>query len=81
MALRDVAERHTKKHKRHWMAGAVKHPGALRSTLKRMGLFSGKGDIPASALAKARARAEKSGNTKLLRRIALAKTFKKYGKH
>ena len=55
--------------KDHWIAGAVKHPGALR---KELGVPVGK-DIPAKKLEKA----AHSDNPKEARRARLAETFKK----
>lgn len=54
--------------KKHWIAGAIKHPGALRKTL---GAKKGK-PIPSSKL---RAAAKKGGVTG--RRARLALTLKK----
>lgn len=50
-----------------WIAGAVKHPGALH---RELGVPAGK-KIPKAKLAKA----EKSGNPTLRRRANLAKTL------
>lgn len=60
-----------------WIASAIKKPGALRATAKRMGLVKGDEKLSSSDLAKLRARAKKTGNTKLLRRVNLAKTLKR----
>ena len=56
------------KAKKNWIAGAIKHPGALRKELHVK-----KGEkIPAKKLAKA----EKSSNPKLAKRARLAKTLR-----
>jgi hypothetical protein len=55
--------------KKNWIAGAIKHPGALH---KQMGIAQGK-KIPAKKLATA---AKKGG--KLGERARLAKTLKKF---
>ena len=57
-----------KRKKRNWIAGAIKHPGALRRSLK---VKKGK-KIPAKVLNRA---AKKKG--KLGRRARLAKTLRK----
>lgn len=55
--------------KKHWIQGAIKHPGALRKTL-----HAKKGEkIPASKLKKA----EHSKNPKTRKRAHLAETLKK----
>jgi len=54
---------------KHWIAGAIEHPGALRASLHVK-----KGQkIPASKLAKA----AHSKNPKLRRRAALAQTLRR----
>lgn len=60
-----------------WIQKAIKNPGALRATAKRMGLIKGDEKLSASDLAKLRAHAKKTGNTTLLRRVNLARTLKK----
>ena len=55
-----------------WMQGAVKHPGALRATAKRMGLITGGEALSASDLNKL----ARSDNAKTRKRAALAKVFK-----
>ena len=57
---------------KNWMAGAVKHPGALHRDL---GVPEGE-KIPAAKLEKA----ANSSNPTLRRRANLAKTFKKFGR-
>lgn len=56
----------------NWMAGAVKHPGALRAKAKRAGLVSG--DNPLSAHALSVLGKSESGTTR--KQVALARTFK-----
>lgn len=58
--------------KKHWIADAVKKPGALR---KSLGVKKGE-DIPASKLEKA----EDSKNPLTRKRAALAKTLKGFKK-
>ncbi len=55
----------------HWMAGAVKHPGALRATAKRMGML--KGDEPLSILDVKRLK--RSSDPLTRKRATLAQTF------
>lgn len=57
------------KEKKNWIAGAIKHPGALH---KELGVKEGK-KIPEKKLEKA----EHSKNPKLRKRANLAKTLKK----
>ena len=54
-----------------WIAGAIKHPGALHRSL---GVPEGE-KIPQAKLAQARGRAKKTGNTTLMRRLNLARTL------
>lgn len=56
-----------------WMAGAVKHPGALRATAKREHLITGTQKLSASDLDKL----ARSSDPKTRKRAALAKTFAK----
>jgi hypothetical protein len=58
--------------KKNWIAGAIKHPGALHKTLH---VKEGE-KIPESKLKKA----EKSKNPKTRKRAALAETLKKMHK-
>jgi hypothetical protein len=60
-----------------WISKAIKKPGSLRASAKRMGLLKGKDKLSSSDLAKMKRRAEATGNTKMKRRVALAKTLKK----
>jgi len=57
-------------------AGRIKK-GALHRTLKRWYGHPMNKKIPASMLAKAYRRAQRTGNTKVMRQINLARTFKK----
>ena len=56
---------------KHWMAGAVKHPGALRATAKREGLIKGNETLSGRVIAKL----EKSKSPVTRRRATLAETF------
>ena len=56
---------------KHWIKGAIKHPGALRAKAKRMGM-KGSGPIPATVLG----RLEHSSNPTTRRQANLAKTLK-----
>lgn len=57
---------------------AIKKPGALRSTAKRMGLLEDEEDVlSASDLSKLASKAKKSDNLTLLRRVNLARTLSK----
>lgn len=58
--------------KKHWIKGAIKHPGALH---KELGVKQGE-KIPASKLQKA----EHSKNPLLRKRVALAETMRKMKK-
>lgn len=60
-----------------WIQSAIKHPGALRKTAKRMGLIRGEEPLSSSDLNKMASKAKKSGNTTLLRRVNLAKTLRR----
>lgn len=57
---------------KNWIAGAIKHPGALKATAKRAGAVSSKGKIQAAWLVM---QAKKSGTTGKRARLAL--TLKK----
>ena len=64
--------------KKDWIQGAVKKPGALRATAKRMKLIKGnKQKLSNKDLAVMLKKAKKTGNTLLTKRVNLAKTFKK----
>jgi len=60
----------------NWIKTAIKRPGALRATAKRAGLLRGEGDTLSMAdMAALHARAEKSGDTTLMRRVNMARTL------
>lgn len=63
--------------KRLWIQDAVKHPGALRETAKRMGLIEGGQKLTAAAITKL----AQSDNPKTAARARLAETFRKMRKH
>ena len=63
-----------------WIQGAIKHKGSLRASAKRMGLLKGDEKLSQSDLSKMASKAEKSGNTKLGKRVNLARTLKKMHK-
>jgi hypothetical protein len=65
-----LAAKMASKKKGNWMAGAVKHPGALH---RQLGVPMGQ-KIPAKKLNAA----ARSSNPTLARRAALAKTFAKF---
>ena len=67
--------------KKDWIQGAVKKPGALRATAKRMKLVKGsKQKLSNKDLSIMAKKAKKTGNTLLAKRVNLAKTFKKMRK-
>ena len=69
------------KKKKKWIQGAVKKPGALRATAKRMKLIKGsKQKLSNKDLSIMAKKAKKTGNTLLAKRVNLAKTFKKMRK-
>lgn len=64
-----------------WIQKAIKNPGALRRTARRLGLLKGKNDkLTQEDLRKLEAHAKRTGNTTLLRRVRLARTLKKLRK-
>lgn len=63
--------------RRHWIAGAIRNPGALRATAKRQGLIKGDEKLSLSDLAKLDRRAKRTGNTTLKRRVNLARTLRR----
>ena len=63
-----------------WIQGAVKKPGALRAVAKKDKLIKGDEKLSASDLNKLGAKAKKSGNSLLAKRVSLAKTFAKMRK-
>ena len=56
---------------KNWIAGAIKRPGALKKKL---------GKITPAKLASAGAKAKKTGDTRTLRQVNLAKTLRKFKK-
>jgi hypothetical protein len=62
---------------RKWIQSAIKHPGALRATAKRMGLIKGDEPLSQSDLQKLAAHAREAHNTTLLRRVRLAQTLRR----
>ncbi len=62
---------------KHWIKGAIKHPGALRHTAERLGYMGKGGTISSRVMAKLKGHANKTGNTRLKREVSLAKTLKK----
>ena len=63
-----------------WIQKAIKKPGALRATAKRMKLLKEGETLSASDLDKMKKKAEQTGNKKLVARVNLAKTLKKMKK-
>ena len=63
-----------------WIQGAVKKPGAFRAVAKKDKLIKGDEKLSASDLNKLGAKAKKSGNSLLAKRVSLAKTFAKMRK-
>ena len=63
-----------------WIQKAIKKPGALRATAKRLGLIEGDEPLTSADLAKLEAHAKKTGNTTLHRRVNLARTLKRMNK-
>jgi hypothetical protein len=63
-----------------WIQKAIKKPGALRATAKRMKLLKEGETLSASDLTKMKKKAEQTGNKKLMARVNLAKTLKKMKK-
>jgi hypothetical protein len=60
-----------------WIQGAIRNPGALRRTAKRMGLIKGGEKLSETDLNKLASRARKTGDTTLMRRVNLARTLRK----
>jgi hypothetical protein len=60
-----------------WIQRAIRNPGALRRTAKRMGLIKGDEKLSESDLNKLASRARKTGDTTLMRRVNLARTLRK----
>jgi len=63
-----------KRRKKKWIKKAIKKPGALRRSAKK-GEITKKGTLNLTKMA---ARARRTGNTTLLRRVNLAKTLKSF---
>jgi len=63
-----------------WIQGAIKKPGALRATAKRAGMVEGKEKLSESDLGRLSAKAKSTGNTKLAKRVNLARTLRKLRK-
>src|SRR3990167_10916365 len=67
---------HGKTDDRKWIAGAVKHKGALRAAAKRRGLLDDDDDtLSKKDLFSMESSAKKSGDVKLLKRVRLARTL------
>jgi hypothetical protein len=62
-----------------WIQRAIRNPGALRRTAKRMGLIKGDEKLSEADLNKLASRARKTGDTTLMRRVNLARTLRKLG--
>ncbi len=60
--------------KKKFIAKAIKHPGALRATAKRLGYTKGNKPIPMTALHKM----EHSANPTTARRARLAETMRSF---
>lgn len=65
---------------RRWIAGAIKRPGALHRTMKRWYGWPLKKKFSRAVLAKAYRRAQRTGNTRVLRQINLARTLRRLPK-
>ena len=63
-----------------WIQKAIKKPGALRATAKRMKLLKEGETLSASDPDKMKKKAKQTGNKKLMARVNLAKTLKKMKK-
>ena len=63
-----------------WIQKAIKKPGALRATAKRMKLLKEGETLSASDLDKMKKKAKQTGTKKLMARVNLAKTLKKMKK-
>lgn len=57
---------------KHWISGAIKHPGALRATAKRVGMISGGEALSQDDLEKL----ARSKDPKTAARARLAETLK-----
>ena len=65
---------------KNWIQGAVKKPGALRAEAKKEDLIKGDEKLSAADLKKLGAKAKKSKNALLMKRVNLAKVFAKMRK-
>jgi len=63
---------------KQWIQSAIKRPGALTRTAKRLGLLKGDETLSVSDLAKLMAHANKTGNTRLKRQVNLARTLRRF---
>jgi len=63
-----------------WIQKAIKRPGALRRVARRLGLIKGDEKLSNEDLQKLKEHAKRTGNTRLLRQVNLAKTLKKLRK-
>ena len=66
--------------RKKWIQKAIKKKGALRSTAKKAGLIEGDEKLSQADLDRLEAKAKRTGNTKLLRRVNLARTLMKMRK-
>jgi hypothetical protein len=60
---------------RKWIQSAIKRPGALRATAKRMGLIKGDEPLSQSDLQKLESHAKETRAAKLLSRVRLAQNL------
>jgi hypothetical protein len=60
-----------------WIQGAIQRPGALRQAARRLGLVRGDEPLSARDLARLERHAERTGNTRLKRQLALARTLRR----
>lgn len=63
-----------------WIQKANIKEGALRSKAKKSGLIKKGEKLSKSDLSKLESQAQKKGDTKTIRQVNLAKTFKKMGR-
>jgi len=61
--------------KKRWIGKAIKRPGGLRRSAKRLGILRGDEKLTATKLQALERHARKTGNKLLLRRVLLAKTL------
>lgn len=59
---------------KHWIAGAIKHPGALRATAKKLGMISGGEALSRDDLEKL----ARSKNGKTAKRARFAEELKSF---